>query len=396
MDFNVFFKNNIYIIFGIFIYLLFNSDYHKDYNSKIIVIYSIIITLFLTNTLSIKYMLIIFLLIFFFQFEFFIDDEFKHKILNSFIDKIIDFLYLLIFRFRFILFVVLLLFIKMINFNNINNVFIFYFTSSIFIYIYLVLFINSIFELNSFDYIINKINISLFGKFKPLDDKKIEILTYIEDRTYFERKRTYNFFSYSIIKLKIERIINIIKEIKNKEKNIKYIYKCKSFKDCIIEILNFVRRQIRGYSTLEMQLYRQIAIKDGYNKKCQRKIAELFYSQLIFKNLKNYLKLNYEKVSDKRYKSYLIDRYLEFAPVFLGKYKYDNYYDLFGKKKVSNCDFLFYTLCLSGKLNKDDIITNNKIDIELIKYKYSSYLDKFKITDKELSKTIKFFNKKRV
>ncbi len=234
MDFNVFFKNNIYIIFGIFIYSLFNRDYHKDYNSKIIVIYSIIITLFLTNTLNIKYMLIIFLLIFFFQFEIFIDDGFKHKILNSFIDKIIDFLYLLIFKFRFILFIFLLLLINKVNFNNIKNASLFYFIFSISIYIFLVLFINSIFELNSFDYIINKINIPLFGKFKPLDDEKKEILTYIEDRTYFERKNTYNFFSLSIVKLKIERIINIIIKIINKEKNNKKIINVKILKNTLL------------------------------------------------------------------------------------------------------------------------------------------------------------------
>ena len=57
MDFNDFFKGNEYIILAILFYFLFNNERHKEYNSKIIVIYSLIISLFLLKTFNIIGML---------------------------------------------------------------------------------------------------------------------------------------------------------------------------------------------------------------------------------------------------------------------------------------------------------------------------------------------------
>ncbi len=76
---------------------------------------------------------------------------------------------------------------------------------------------------------------------------------------------------------------------------------------------------------------------------------------------------------------FLIDKYLRSAPVFLGNHKFSNYYELFKGHDVSDCDFLFYVLCLPGKLDKEDIIDNNEIDIESCKYKYSYYIFQFNI-----------------
>ncbi len=89
--------------------------------------------------------------------------------------------------------------------------------TSIAIYIHLLLFISSNkFELNSFDKMIEKLNPKSFVDFVPIDEAKKNILVELEDKTYFDRTKSHNFIS----------------------------------------LWYFIRRQIRGYSTLEMQLYR--------------------------------------------------------------------------------------------------------------------------------------------
>lgn len=394
MDFNIFFKDNIYILFGILIYMLFNSGNHQKYSSRIIVIYSLLLFFYLTKSLKIVFMLGIFLFLFFFQFEVFIEDEYKHKLINNIFDKVIDCLYLLIFKYCFIFYLLLLFLISKVDFIELDITSLYYLTISIFVYLYIVLFISkSDFELNDFDTIIEKIFPEDFAKFIPIDDNKKSILIELEDKTYLYRTMSYNCLSFWIFIFKIRTMINLI--INHKERKVYNPEYEQTFKEKFKSFINFIRRQIRGYSTLEMQLYRQVAVKDGYSKKFQRKISELIYSQILFKNLKKYFKRNYDIVSFERYKLFLIDRYLKFAPAFLGKRKYNNYYDFFGKRKVSDCDFLFYVLCLSGKLNKEDILNENgKIDIDLFGYKYNYYLWQFQIDDRQIIRTVQWFNKK--
>ena len=395
MDFNVFFKDNLYILFGILIYMLFNNSNHEKYNSRVIVIYSLILFFSLSNSLNIIVMLSIFLFLFFFQFEIFIEDNFKHKLINRFWDKIIDCLYLLVFRYCFPLYLLVLFLASKVDFIMLDLDSLYYLTYSIVIYSYVVFFISSRdFELNSFDDIMKKLSPNAFSYFTPLSDNKKNILVEIEDRTFFYRRTSYNSLSFWIMMFKIRTVINLF--INHRERKINNPEIKQTFKERLSSIYYFVRRQIRGYSTLEMQLYRQVAVKDGYMRKYQRKIAEFVYSQLLFKNLKKYFKLNYDIVSFERYKLFLIHNYLKYAPVFVGNKKYNNYYDLFGKRRVSDCDFLLYVLSLSGKLNRPYLLSiDGKIDIDLFECFYKDYLRNFNISDKQLKSTIKFFNSKR-
>lgn len=93
MEMENFFNDNVYVLFRILLYYLFNNERHKLVNSKIIVIYTIIIIFALFKILSIPIMISIFLFLFFFQFEILIDDDYKHKLITSIYSKLIDSLY---------------------------------------------------------------------------------------------------------------------------------------------------------------------------------------------------------------------------------------------------------------------------------------------------------------
>ena len=415
MEMENFFNDNVYVLFGILLYYLFNNERHKVVNSKIIVIYTTIIIFGLFKILSIPIMISIFLFLFFFQYEILIDDDYKHKLITSIYSKLIDSLYLLVFNYSFLCFMLLIYFISKIDINifislyneknsliNFISTLLFEYNSLVFnsvsalaTFIYIILYIskNDV-ELKSFDEIMNELNnYSSFGNFKILNYNKREILTYIEDRSFFYRENSYNMISVRFIKYKLKQLIQKLlsknkdrKNTTNNNKNIKYY---------IVKIYKYVLSLWRGHSTIEMQLFRSIAIKNGYEKVIPRKFAELIYSQLFFKGLKKYYEINYTTVSNNRYRNFIIECYLNNALIFLGKKRYTSYYELFKRKKVSDCDFLFYVLSLSSKLDKDDILTKGEIDFEKIKYKYAGLLRRFNISDDELSKTINWFNKKR-
>ena len=357
-----FFENNIYIIFAI-ITLSFLCKPNYNDNKKIVIIYLFITMLAIFKILDLKIMLIIFLICFFLYFEFLIDDEFKLIIIKNFIYKIFDFIYLLTFKYLFI-FYILDLFIISTSFSHLIYLppFVKY---SIFIIIFIIIisFItNNDFELTSFTKMVNKLNSKVdFGKYPKLDNDKKNILLFIEDRSFFDRPHSYTILCWDYIKYRINKINEVIQKIddaKGRHHKIKNIwlflkYAFKQIKKQMQDIPRFWKRIFYGHSTIEMQVFRSIAVKSGYTKKHLRKIAEIFYTPIFFRGLKNYYKLNNQKVSDIYYKNYILACYSNFSLVFYKGQRYANYYEFFKHlKTINNTDFLLYVLCLSSKLDR--------------------------------------------
>lgn len=374
MEYINYFTKNLYVLFAMIIYTIFMNSNPKDKNKKIIVIYIFIVILAIFKILSIKIMLGIFLITFFLYFEILIDDYYKPIILKNPLYKLIDFLYLLILKYYFLFFVVLLLLISQ-KFNwvyeilNLNNSWCHTIVFFVFIVLFLLLIIiisGRSFELKSFSEMVENMKKVDFDNFQILTDDKKRILFYLEDRTFESRKNSYTILCSTYIKKYRKKIIKLLKNP----------FKCfKYFK--------------RGYSTIEMQLFRSISVRDGYEKKFIRKITELIYTPMFFKSFKNYLKLNYAKVSDNYYKDYIIACYLNWAIVFYNGHKFKNIKSLFaGIKGVpSKSDFLFYVLCLS---NKSSRISLNK---EEFLNEFGYLVNKFDIKDTQLDKTIEKFTK---
>lgn len=407
MDFSVFFKNHLYLFFGIFLYVIYNSGRHKNYSSRIIVIYLLILFLILIKNLRLIYMLIIFLIVSFLQFEFLTDDKFKLKVVSGFFSKLFDCMYLLFFKYNFLLYTLSIYFIWKANLLPLSEINIKYFkklnlSSTIYLVLGAIIFIrsligisNSKFELNTFDEIKSKLKPEKFETFNNIDITKLRILTEIEDKTFFYRNISYNFISWWVILFKIRTMIDIILEHRYLKIN---QHKKPTIREKFASLKRFIKGQKRGNSTLEMQLYRQVAVKEGYNRKYIRKISEIIYSQILFSGLKKYLKKDYQIVSNKRYKEFLVDRYIRNAPSFVegGNRKYfDSLFNSSNINSITNGKFLLFVLSLSKKLNRKDILKDGYIDFDLFKGRYIEYIFKYSITDEELKEAIEYFNNQK-
>ena len=73
-------------------------------------------------------------------------------------------------------------------------------------------------------------------------------------------------------------------------KNVKIIKLPKTILLRIVKFIKNIKRIIRGYSTIEMQLMRTIAIKESYGYTFRRKTFEIIYSKLFLDSLCKYYK----------------------------------------------------------------------------------------------------------
>lgn len=144
--------------------------------------------------------------------------------------------------------------------------------------------------------IINKNPVYKFP-FDKIDESIYRIITTIEDKSYFVRKNSYNFFSVEFIRYKLSRFKCVLKNYHGKEK-----VKCmtKAFGHYVL-----ATKHIRGYSTIEIQLIRNIGLNNGYNCVVKRKIFEVVYTKIFFGSLKDFFIDNYYS-NRNHYKEYLL------------------------------------------------------------------------------------------
>ena len=136
-----------------------------------------------------------------------------------------------------------------------------------------------------------------------------------------------------------------------------------------------IKRFVRGYSTIEMQLLRTLAIEEGYSCIFRRKIFEILYAKLFWKNLKVYYK-NCD-CDTFYFKDYLLFLYMQTAKC-LNRGEEKHLEEVIGKKRKNILDYtkeeLFVlTLCFSGKIKRDyvleiyqDVIWMNGLDEERV------------------------------
>ncbi|EAG2076467.1 hypothetical protein BCR83_14430, partial [Listeria monocytogenes] len=146
-----------------------------------------------------------------------------------------------------------------------------------------------------------------------------EMISDMEDKTYFKRKQTYSFLSFEFISIKNKQLSGNTKSLMN--------YAKKAYK--------FIKRSknIRGYSTLEMQLIRMLFIEAGYNKKIVRKIFELVYTKIFLQSLKNFYEANvYEHRSE--YKKYLLFIYFNHTNTKIAGKSFQSMRNVFPEKEI--------------------------------------------------------------
>lgn len=114
--------------------------------------------------------------------------------------------------------------------------------------------------------------------YNEIDVGKYTILTEIEDKLYFKRKNSYNFLSLEFAKYRILRFRTYIKHYHGKEKIKRVMYAAEHYAA--------ITKHVRGYSTIEMQLIRNIGLPTGYNCVVRRKVFEFVYTKIFFCSLK--------------------------------------------------------------------------------------------------------------
>lgn len=348
----LFVGNSVILLFWVFI--TFIVDIKQKYK-KVVLMYLIT---YLANVLNVvptipSYALLSVAL--FIDFEFF-EDKFKKNILCNFFDKVIDYVYTVIFQYSYIAYTISLIlsssFVTMKFSKGIRIVF--YLISFVMFCLSYVEAANENYTLCSFGEIKKKIDsVKKYRDF--LKDEECIVNPYcilgIEDKNYFVRGEKYTFFNLFYLEGKyLKKFFRGIWRLllKSKEKK------------------QDISKAIRGYSTIEMQLLRTLAIKDGYDCIVRRKIYEVVYSRLFWKNLRLYYKKCGCSVDE--YKEYLLLLYMRLAACLNngGEKQVERVIKKSRKDitKYSKEELFVLVLCFSGKVKRRNVL---EIYDELIK-----------------------------
>lgn len=297
------FGNNFFAIFLITVIVIISYSNFEE-NQHIFLIYLFTYAAAAMQIFRIRICLCLLLVSTFFYLEYLSSDKIKLEIITKFHFKIADYLYLLFIQYHFLL--VFLSFVVL----HIGNLHEKYYAICLSISLVL-LFIG---EHKVITQPFKTKNISqIYQVFSENPDysisyntellKRLKLLCYFEDKTYFYRKNSYNSFSREYFSQ--AKILSKLKiYIKSFFRRLKVKPKEKSSAAVIKEFITS-----RGFSTPEMQLIRTIGIERGYNKVLRRKLFEILYSTLFFSSLKAYKSAH--SVSVNRFREYILVIYLQ-------------------------------------------------------------------------------------
>lgn len=264
------FGENLIILYfivglGVICYSNFNTQ------QRIMLMYTITYVCCLLNILDSIAALIMMTLLLFIYLEYLTEDSYKLKIVRKIHYKIVDAMFLMIFQYYYIFFVFAVLLQmdyvrKIVEWKYYDEV---CFTIS-FIMVVFCIHETSIqrFEILPVTDIMKVVDQNPVYQFpyNEIDTEMYTILTEIEDKSYFKRANSYNFLSIEFLKYRLFRFRTYIKCYYGKEKLKRVMYAAEHYAT--------ITKHIRGYSTLEMQLIRNIGLRTGYNCVIRRKIFE--------------------------------------------------------------------------------------------------------------------------
>lgn len=201
--------------------------------------------------------------------------------------------------------------------------------------------------------------------------EKFDLLCALEDKTYFQRKKSYSCITFEYINCFVKNHWTPPQKISLKVlSNIRYLPK--------FRLLN------RGYSTPEMQLIRTIGIVRGYEKhRIQRKIFEIIYSKVFFSSLKEYHEAN-TYLTLPHYRHYLLYIYFQTVMTKINEKKCTPLASAFqNDNDVSNWSMNgLFIACLGLSFRKvndynltlfGDVISNFNLDMTRIKELNENY-----------------------
>lgn len=237
----------------------------------------------------------------FIYFEYICNDKDKEKLIRKFLYKILDAVYLLVVQYGFIYYLLSLI-LQSEYISTFYNDSIWYSLSKLLSIVFLIICVHSV-SINTFEILPYSEFLKVFEMnpiyefpFQIIEHKKFELLVDIEDKSYLNRKNSYSLISKEFFRYKYSNFKENINGC-TFDKKISYIrYSIKNYYE--------KTQHWRGYSTIEMQLIRNIGI-DGYTQTLKRKLYENIYAPILLKSLKSYLSGRYS-INLEHYKEYLI------------------------------------------------------------------------------------------
>lgn len=337
MSFEDLFGNHLIILF-VFICLGLFVDNDSEGHKKLLVVYISAFTCCLFKIAPVKYMIPAVILTIFLILEYMEPDKVKGSIVCGFWDKCIDFIYLFFFRLYVWAFVISLILLSQ-KMRNITGE---WFAAVLIISLIITVIMVHKSTNHSMQVKEYKVIYKLFEQYPinlmPTDSNTIErlrMLSMIEDKSYFQRQDSYNFLSVGYLKY-IAKKLRHVRKI-SPQKIVRYIGRVKL---------------IRGYSTIEMQLIRQIGLVSGYNHVFQRKIYELFYSRLFFNGLEKYYE-RFQYTNREYYRQYLIWVYYHTVPVCINGKRFTSIRSAVGPIETCRLESLCIAiLALSNRTEK--------------------------------------------
>lgn len=298
IDSNIF--KSTYLIVSVAIFAILLNNVKLRDSSKISVINILLFVLLLLGILDTTSCILISTISQFLYFEFLMDDPRKFQLFNIF-RRIIDFGFKAIVEYHYILFMAAFLSVEVVR--TISVVY-----GDVHIVLnylpILIIFFASYFNSKESFSTHTITHIAEILERKPVLGCEIKdmyakyaMLTFLEDKTYFDRR----WCSHTLLSPRIwTRGFKYLKRniILNPKKTIRILFS-------------------RGYGTIEMQLIRTVGVKNGYEKcRIKRKIFEIVYATILFNSyVSNYRDNMYSKGEKVDY--WILNNYISHVPILV-------------------------------------------------------------------------------
>lgn len=346
---------------------------------KVMLMYTITYLCCLLDVLDSKPALLMITILLFIYLEYLTEDYYKLKIFKKIRYKLVDGLFLIFFQYHYALFITAVvmqtyLVRSLIDLGPYNEICI---SISIILAIFSVHEVSmQKFEMESVTQIMKvfeKHPVYLFP-YDDIDQEKYYILTELEDKSYFERKNSYNFLSIEFIRYRWNRFRQYISAYQGKER----------FRRTASAMEHYVlaTKHIRGYSTIEMQLMRNVGLHNGYNCVIRRKIFEFLYSKIFLSSLKDYFIDNYYS-NRQHYKEYLLWVYFRVVKIRINGVPVQPASKAFTTDKMQDWSNESVFIACMGLSNKGEeyydyqpycnIICNHDLEEKKLRKMYRSY-----------------------
>lgn len=302
------FSNNIFVIYAIACIAVISYTNFKE-NQRMFLLFLFTYGTAFFGVFQIPASLLLLLIITFVFLEYLTEDTAKLNIIIKLPYKVFDYLFMMFFQYHFV-WVILASFVLYISrLDNIPSILgillkivsIAFFCAGAHLTISQPFKVKTITEIHeTFD----KCPIYAF-EYQEEMLEKFELLCAFEDKTYFDRKKSYSCISLEYAKCWIKSHSTTGKVSPTA------LISALHTKGSVYRLVS--RLSKRGYSTPEMQLLRSIGISRGYDKyKVSRKVFEILYTKIFFSSLKDYHKANtYSDLT--HYRHYLL--YIYFRTV---------------------------------------------------------------------------------